>query len=75
MVNYVKECTKHFNIYRRGLQKMRIVNTKELKKNAEKLLSNVINNDEFFEIETKDGIAVVINEREWKILIDSLGEK
>lgn len=52
---------------------MRIVNTKELKKNAEKLLSNVINNDEFFEIETKDGIAVVINEREWKILIDSLG--
>lgn len=51
---------------------MRIVNTKELKKNAEKLLSNVINNDEFFEIETKDGIAVVINEREWKILIDSL---
>lgn len=52
---------------------MRIVNTKELKTNAEKLLSNVINNDEFFEIETKDGIAVVINEREWKILIDSLG--
>lgn len=51
---------------------MRIVNTKELKKNAEKLLSNVINNDEFFEIETKDGIAIVINEREWKILIDSL---
>ena len=40
---------------------------------TEKLLSNVINNDEFFEIETKDGIAVVINEREWKILIDSLG--
>lgn len=51
---------------------MRIVNTKELKKNAEKLLSNVINNDEFFEIETKDGITVVINEREWKNLIDSL---
>lgn len=51
---------------------MRIVNTKELKKNAEKLLSNVINNDEFFEIETKDGIAVAINELEWKILIDSL---
>ena len=47
----------------------------KLKKDAEKLLSNVINNDEFFEIETKDGIAVVINEREWKILIDSLGKK
>lgn len=53
---------------------MKVVDTKELKKNAEKLLSEVINNDEFFEIETKDGIAVVINEREWKILIDSLGK-
>lgn len=53
---------------------MKIVSTKELKKNAEKLLSDVINNDEFFEIETKDGIAVVINEREWKVLIDSLGK-
>lgn len=53
---------------------MKVVDTKELKKNAEKLLSEVINNDEFFEIETKDGMAVVINEREWKILIDSLGK-
>lgn len=46
---------------------MKIISTKELKKNTEKLLSNVINNDEFFEIETQDGIAVIINEREWKI--------
>ena len=51
---------------------MKTVNIVQLTSDAENLISNVINNDEFFEIETKDGIAVVINEREWDVLIESL---
>lgn len=43
---------------------MKTVNIVQLTSDAENLISNVISNDEFFEIETKDGIAVVINERE-----------
>lgn len=51
---------------------MKTVNIVQLTSDAENLISNVISNDEFFEIETKDGIAVVINEREWDVLIESL---
>ena len=51
---------------------MKTVTIDKLKENANELISNVINEDEFFEIETKDGVAVVINEREWNILIESL---
>lgn len=51
---------------------MKRVNIQELQCNTESLISDAINNDEFFEIETEDGIAVVINEREWNILVDSL---
>lgn len=51
---------------------MKRVNIQELQANTESLISEVINNDEFFEVETEDGIAVVINEREWNILVDSL---
>ena len=38
---------------------MKTVNIQQLKFNAEELISNAINNDEFFEVETKDGTAVV----------------
>ena len=50
---------------------MKTVNIQQLKFNAEELISNAINNDEFFEVETKDG-AVVINKREWDVLVESL---
>lgn len=36
---------------------MKRVNIKELQTNAESLVSDAINNDEFFEVETEDGIA------------------
>lgn len=51
---------------------MKRVNIQELQANAKSLIPDVINNDEFFEVETEDGIAVVINEREWNILVESL---
>ena len=51
---------------------IKTVDIYHLKLNAGKLISDVINNDEFFEVETEDGVAVVINEREWNILIESL---
>ena len=51
---------------------MKTVNIQQLKFNAEELISNAINNDEFFEVETKDGTAVVINRREWDVLVESL---
>ena len=52
---------------------MKTVNVEQLKSNTEELILNVINNDEFFEVETPNGRAVVINEREWNVLIESLG--
>ena len=51
---------------------MKTVDIYHLKLNAGKLISDVINNDEFFEVETEDGVAVVINEREWNVLIEAL---
>lgn len=52
---------------------MRTVDIQELKSTADELITNVINNDEFFEVETNYGRAVVINEREWDVFINSLG--
>ena len=52
---------------------MRTVDIQELKSTADELSTNVINNDEFFEVETNYGRAVVINEREWDVFINSLG--
>ena len=43
---------------------MKSISIEQLKDDAETLISDAINNDEFFEVETKDGIAVIINERE-----------
>lgn len=51
---------------------MRTVDIQELKSTADELFTNVINN-EFFEVETNYGRAVVINEREWDVFINSLG--
>ena len=52
---------------------MRTVDIQELKSTADELITNVINNDEFFEVETNYVRAVVINEREWDVFINSLG--
>lgn len=51
---------------------MKTVTIQELQSNAQKLIDNVLNNDEFFEIKTESGTAVVINELEWNILVESL---
>lgn len=49
---------------------MKRVDVQQLKANADTLLYKALKNDEFFEVETEDGIAVVINKREWDILLD-----
>ena len=55
-----------------GKASMNIVTIETLKSNADKLISDVLTNDEFFKVSTPNGNAVVINEREWEILIESL---
>lgn len=49
---------------------MKRVNVDELKNNADILLHKALKNNELFEVETDDGIAVVVNKREWDILLD-----
>lgn len=51
---------------------MRKIDIEQLKSDAETIISNVINNDDFCKIETGEGIAVVINEHEWNLLKESL---
>lgn len=52
---------------------MKTVTIKELGENTKELIKNVVDNDEFFEVETEHGMAVVISEREWNVFVQSLG--
>lgn len=52
---------------------LRVVELSTLENNLSKYLEEVITDDKFLKVPTKEGNAVIISEAEWNILVEALG--